>query len=121
MSEYTNKYVLAFREAVEKLEEDDGNPSLLQAIDYDADNDEMQHDRKFKELNNKIFDAYQIAGDLLHVYKGNKKLEKIKNLLDDVWAYSYEELRKDLDRNDIVTYEDDWYYNPQNHDYRESC
>jgi len=100
---FSNKYIKSFREAVEKLEEDDGNPGLLQAIDYDMDNDQMKHDDRFWNLMRKVQDVYVIAYDLYREYEDNKKLKKVKDLLYDADMYLSGERNKNLDRNEFVS------------------
>ena len=103
-----NKYIKAFREACEKLEEDDGNPSLMQAIDYDVDNDEIRHDKILHEEMIKWID--DLSGLLLEIgpyidnsgrFKNNKKLEKFKNLIREAWRYGIREFTKDVNDNYI--------------------
>lgn len=48
-----NKYIKEFRESIEKLQEDDGNSSLFQALDYNLDNDELQDHEN--EINNEVW------------------------------------------------------------------
>lgn len=121
-TESSNKYIKSFREAVEKLEEDDGNPSLLQAMNYNIDNDEMEYDDRFKDLGEHIFDVYDEAYNLYHRdYNDNKKVEKVVNLLHTAWRYLLAEHRyKDLYRNKFVNkpyYDDEPDYDLQNADY----
>ena len=108
MSKSTNKYVLAFRESCKKLEEDDGNPSLMQAIDYDVDNDEIRNDKILHEEMTKWIE--DLSGLLLDIdpyihdngrFKNNKKLEKFKNLIREAWRYGINEFTKDVNDNYI--------------------
>ena len=93
MSESTNKYVLAFREACEKLEEDDGNPSVTQVIDYDVDNEEVDYwNSGLKEISDTLMKVKHDLADITwNKYKHNKKLNKALDKLEDLIYYLFNE------------------------------
>jgi len=88
-----NKYIRIFKEACQKLEEDIGNPSVTQAIDYDMDNYEVDfYDDGLVKIDNILEKA---ENDLQHLawnkYKGNKKLQKALDKLEDLRYYLFNE------------------------------
>ena len=103
MSESTNKYVLAFRESCRKLEEDDGNPSVTQVIDYDMDNEEVDYNEDLKPI---IEDLDNIEWKIIHLqkkYPDNKKLERVRYQLTDIMDHINNEFFwKKPSQNDYV-------------------
>lgn len=101
-----NKYVQLFRESAKKLEEDIGNPSIMQAIDYDMDNAEIKND---KILNKEFIKWMENLSSLLMDiddylkgrFKGNKKLKEFKELIHGAWRYGIDNYVKDPDDNEI--------------------
>jgi hypothetical protein len=97
MNESTNKYVLAFRESCKKLEEDDGNPSLMQAMDYDMDNYDLIHDEElsneFRKITLRLNNLKNEIFSLANKYN-NLKLKKLGEKLENV----FEEILKERDK-----------------------
>lgn len=93
-------------ETVTNLKEDDGNPSLFQALNYDIDNDEIGHDEK---LHSELFELVdQLANirdkfDQLSKKYNNKKIEKIADLVTNVICELYEQ-GMDKDKLDYNRY-----------------
>lgn len=101
-----NKYIRIFREACQKLEEDIGNPSIMQAIDYDIDNAEIKNDKILnkefiKWMENLSSLLMDIDGYLRGRFKGNKKLKEFKELIREAWRYGIDNYVKDPDDNEI--------------------
>lgn len=94
-----NEYRKAFREAVEKLKETDGNPSLTTVLDYDIDNAEICEDKEAQQICKNLNNIWRQMYKLYEKYSNNKKLIKIFNNLSKV-THDMENLlasEKDLD------------------------
>ena len=105
MSNSTNRYVKAFKEAVEKLEEDNGNPSIPQAIGYDINNVEFEEDPYNKDVIDGIKALYDAADTFLsqmyymssrHKIKGpqkNKVVAELRTLARQIANRAYQALQ----------------------------
>lgn len=94
-----NKYINAFRESYEKLEEDIGNPSVTEVIGYDIDNAEICEDKEAQQICKNLNDIWIQMHKLYEEYPDNKKLIKVLNSLSQA-TYDMEHLlanEKDLD------------------------
>lgn len=100
-----SKYIKSFREAVEKLEEDDGNPSITQAIDYDINNAEFEDDPASEAIINEIKDLFDASEKFLtniyrmsSVYKikgpqKNKVVSDLRTLARQINLKAYQALQ----------------------------
>lgn len=74
-------------EALTNLKEDDGNPSLMQALDYNMDNDDILNDPElYKRVNQLLNEVIQLSNKFRDLGKKyhNKKVEKISDSLDSI-------------------------------------
>jgi len=114
-----NKYIKAFREACEKLEEDDGNPSRMQALNYDIDNEELQNEQEnLSKALGFLGKAYYLIVTIKNEYPENKKIINLLNKIKDSQAY-IEDLRTNPDHNRIKGFYRDHFDKNQNYKYRD--
>lgn len=125
-----NKYIKEFRESIEKLQEDDGNSSLFQALDYNLDNDELQDHEN--EINNEVWNTIVEIDNCIYRLKKipNIKVKKFVEKLNDAVTYIKNEHNKSPNYNEYVTTSEldnvgDYIYSHdrfdlQNNDYKDT-
>lgn len=96
MSELRKKFI----EAIANLKEDDGNPSMLQALDYNMDNEEAY--LRFEKIANTLSEIMDdLHNRIEKYYPDNEKLKKLYNLIHAAYIYAHDEGYKNLDVNGI--------------------
>ena len=89
-----------FIETITNLKEDDGNPSMLQALDYNIDNEEayLRLEKTALALEDIMDDLHK---SIEKFYPDNRKLKKLYNLIHAAFVYAYNEGYKNLEVNGI--------------------